>query len=76
MDRLLYTKAETNGKNTSYFPGRNIQAGTMIRDGRVLAVFTICEEEEVEYEGVTVSWFDLQHALKGDPLLLSKVWAG
>jgi hypothetical protein len=76
MDNLLLTEGETNGKNTSHFPGKNIRSGTMIRDGKIGILFAIGEERMVEYEGLTVSWFDLQRALKGDPPLVRKVWVG
>ncbi len=74
MAGLLFTKGQTNAKNTSYFLGKNIVGGTMMRGKTFAVAFALGEEKMVEYEGVTVSWFDLHHALKGDPPFVINAW--
>jgi hypothetical protein len=72
MASMLETKGMTGGKNTARFPGKNIVVGTEVNDGQVGSLFLLGEEKYVNYEGVTASWIDLQHALKSDPLVIRR----
>jgi hypothetical protein len=69
MASMLRVKGVMGGKNTLRFPGRNVIVGSRPADGEVQILFTLGEEKYMQYEGVTVSWFDLHHALKSDPLV-------
>jgi hypothetical protein len=74
MGRLLEAKTASDGKNTNRFPGRNMHAGTDFSQGNPGTLFLLCEEKHLNYEGVNVSWLDLQHALKCDPLIARKCY--
>ncbi len=73
MAEMLRVKSVTGGKNTSRFPGRNMIVGTDLREGQMPGtLFSLAAENMLTYEGITVSWLDLQNALKCDPLIVRK----
>lgn len=76
MEMLLRTKAETAGRNTSRFQGRNMIAGASLDEECFGTSFVLGEEEYVSYEGLTVSWHDRHAALKPDPLITKRYCLG
>jgi hypothetical protein len=72
MAYMLGAKGRTGGLNTARFPGRNIIAGTYNKNHPVGALFVLGKQEQVEYEGLTMSWIDVKRALKSDPLIVRK----
>ncbi len=64
MAYMLNVKGRTRGLNTDRFPGRNIIAGTYNKHQPAGALFVLGNQEYVNYEGLTMSWFDVQRALK------------
>lgn len=74
MSGLLLTKGRSNGKNTPHFGDMNVVIGSMNTANKIDVMFALGQERMVDYEGVTVSWNDLQHALKGDVAIVKRVW--
>lgn len=74
MNRLLLTKTETGGKNTSHFPGKNVAGGDWHGEKGHGSLFVRCEEKLRDYEGVSVTYRDLQRALQGIPHIFVNKW--
>lgn len=71
MEGLLFVKGRTNGRNTERFGKENLRVGTSLTDG-VKILLMRAEEKPIDYEGVSTTWIDLQHALKCDPIMIRK----
>lgn len=69
MDALLEVKSKATGRNTEYFGNKNVIAGVHVQPDRNGILFTLGEELIIDYEGVQQTWYDVQRAMKGDPLL-------
>jgi hypothetical protein len=72
MTWMLEAKGVTGGKNTVHFPGRNMAVGTSLSDDKIHILFILGKERYVNYESINVSWIDLQHVLKPDPLIIRR----
>jgi hypothetical protein len=72
MGWMLNVKEETGGKNTQRYPGKNMIIGTLSKGERVGNLFVLGPEKCMNYQGVNVTWLDVQHALQPAPLITRK----
>jgi hypothetical protein len=74
MQELLFTKAVTNGKNSSHFGNRNVLIGSNYNSKELSISFVIGEEALVEFEGVTASQIDILQSLRSINSVIQLRW--
>lgn len=74
MHPLLKCKSETGGKNSPYFPDQNIITGINMDAEKLATVFMRCTEEQINFEGVSLTHLDLRHALQDTGPVLMHTW--
>ena len=74
MQEMLFTKAITNGKNSSYFGNRNVVMGSNYNAKELSISFTIGEEASVDFEGIVASQIDILQSLRSINSVIQLRW--